>query len=464
MKITIPGPKPPANAVSVCDEIRKFYPRALLLVLAVRHKGVLENVRTVVLFGTGRLRVQPDKTVVDRPKTSRILLYRHMIENSADADAFVAAARSGTVNLPSSPFYVKYRLDSWWEGFLPQSSTDGSEGPSGTVSVWRRRRQATTPMVLGKPVTRTTIVSILEALPETSEYDWALLDPSADASALDGLDELYPIPVSLGINHQGNALNAVVTDPDGWLPQFKNASIRVDGWRFDLRQRSATIAIPGPGNYSIALHEPFTEGTLEAEGIPLDSFAVTYFGITQSVPPISGGSLPSVYDLAALAKRVRESKDKKGLFITDSSARGGAPIASDVQDLIAAKVSKHAPTTVDVIDTYVVDATAIRMIAGALPKGSVIRVACNKPSADGDFPALEVATGVRILRYKIPGSHMVHDRFMRIGDTVWLSGGSFKDLGQRYSVIAELTDLTVAHMVSAMFDLCYRGRIMAKSS
>jgi hypothetical protein len=324
-RVIVKGPAPPTSGESVVDTLRAHYSKALLLVLAARHDGRFENVRTVALYGSHRLNVAPDRVrIIPSARTVPEVLLCRRLMTATDMDAFISQAQSGSATLPSSAHTVSYRIDSWWEGFLAPSTREGHESPSGTTSIWRRRRQTHTPTVAGVVVDRTSLLGILEKLPVIDDVDWSLVDPRGDVSALDGLDELYPGQVSLQMRHQGTHLVATVEDRDSLLTGFGSATIRAEGRRFMLRQRAVSVDVSGPGTYTVPLIEPYTDVTLEADGIPLDAFSGTYFGITQSVPPMSGGSLPNVYALMEMRRRFEESAASSGDVVVDHRKRDEA--------------------------------------------------------------------------------------------------------------------------------------------
>src|SRR5580700_2159371 len=96
-RVTINGPPPPTDGVSVMDTLRPRFSRALLIVFAVRCDSRFENVRSVALYGSQRLNVAPDRLCITPAKGRRpeFLLYRRMMTDSADIDAFINDARSG---------------------------------------------------------------------------------------------------------------------------------------------------------------------------------------------------------------------------------------------------------------------------------------------------------------------------------------------------------------------------------
>jgi hypothetical protein len=311
--------------------------------------------------------------------------------------------------------------------------------------------------VAGVVVNRTSLVAILEKLPAIDDVDWSLVDPRGDVSALDGLDELYPGQVSLHMHHQGTHLLATVEDRDSWLPGFASATIRVEGRRFRLRQRAVSIAVPGPGTYTVPLSEPYTDVTLEADGIPLDAFSGTYIGITQSVPPMSGGSLPNVYTLIQMRRRFEESAASSEDVVIDHRKRDDAWVSAQLRRIVSAAVADASAAGVDILDPYEVTTKSLRVLAGPLPAGSVIRIGCNRSNADADLPSVESATGVRVERHRLPSGLALHDRYMRVGSSIWIVGASFNNLGGNFATVVGIRELPTLRQIADLFDECLSG-------
>lgn len=463
-RVIIEGPAPPTNGESVVDTLRPRYSKALLLVLAARHDGRFENVRTVALYGSHRLNVAPDRVrIIPSARTvPEVLLCRRLL-TASDMDAFISRAQSGSATLPSSAHTVNYRIDSWWEGFLAPSTREGHESPSGTTSIWRRRRQAHTPTVAGVVVDRTSLLGILEKLPAIDDVDWSLVDPRGDVSALDGLDELYPGQVRLQMRHQGTHLVATVEDPDSWLTGFASATIRVEGRRFTLRQRAVSVDVSGRGTYTVPLSEPYTDVTLEADGIPLDAFSGTYVGVTQSVPPMSGGSLPNVYSLTKMRLHFEESSASSEDVVIDHRKRDDAWVSSQLRRVVSVAGANASAPGVDILDKYEVTAKSLRALAGPLAAGSLIRIGCNGSNADSDFRSVESATGVRVERYRLPSGLALHDRYMRVGSSIWIVGASFNNLGANFATIVAIRELLTLRQIADLFDECLTGAPEATS-
>jgi len=146
MRITIPGLPPPEDARSACDTLRPRYSRAVILVLAAYNGNAYANLRTIVIYGTTRLRPGCDVSLTmpaEGPRQDCFLVRRTV--NAADADAFISQAITGSAAPPTTANDIGYRLESWWEEFLPRNSLDLRPSPSTTTSLWRRRRQPSKP-------------------------------------------------------------------------------------------------------------------------------------------------------------------------------------------------------------------------------------------------------------------------------------------------------------------------------
>jgi hypothetical protein len=274
------------------------------MVLAMRAGQGLENVRTLVVYGSSRLGPGPDRTRTIRAEGSRTeyFITRRTVDRRV-ADTFIESALKGSATPPSTAEPVRYRLEAWWEGLLPRGTLSGTHGPSISSSIWRRRRQPSIPGFLGSQLTMSNVASLVSRLPVFDEADWGLLDPRNDVSSFESLDELYPVPVRVHITHRGSSLSAVVSDVDCWLPALGGGHLRVEGYRFGLRQSAVIMPIPKDGKYDIPLHDPGAETLLEAKGIALDVSGGWFVGVTAVVSPISGGDLSSVAELNRIAER-----------------------------------------------------------------------------------------------------------------------------------------------------------------
>jgi hypothetical protein len=461
IQITIPGLPPPQNARSACDVLRPRYTRSTVLVLAARNGTALENLRTIVVFGSSRLRPGPDRTVIvdakgDQPECR---LIRRTVD-AAEAEAFSAQARGGTATPPTSAEVITYRLESWWEGLLPRNSLAGGRSPSSTLSVWRRRRQPTKPGMFGTELSKGTVRNLLSRVPALTEVDWELLNLRDDVAAFEALDEYYLIPVRIEARHRSSSIDVEVADPDGWLPAMNGGTLRTEGYRFGLRQTASTIQVQGAGHYVVPLNEPSTETVLEADGIALDVSGGWFIGAPQNVAPISGGILPDVLALSALADEwVRRDRERRDVVL-DPRARGTDPAASGrdaMRQVLSGLVGGIAPVSVDLVDPFHVTAEVLRTIATTVPYGSTIRLVCGEANDDADFAAVRRDTGVAVERYRAPDRIPQHDRFLRIGGRLWSIGTSFNHLGHCFSAILEVRDPVTFGEIGAVIDACLTG-------
>lgn len=274
------------------------------MVLATRGTAGWENLHTIVVYGSARLRPGPDRfrTIKAEGLRPEYFITRQTVDRGV-ANKFIEDAIKGSATPPSTAEPVRYRLEAWWEGLLPRGTLSGTHGPSISSSIWRRRRQPAIPGLLGSQLTMSNVASLVSRLPDLDEADWGLLDPRNDVSSFESLDELYPVPVRVHVTHRGSSLSAVVSDVDGWLPALGGGHLRVEGYRFGLRQSAVIMPIPKDGKYDIPLHDPGAETLLEAKGIALDVSGGWLVGVTAAVPPISGGDLSSVGELNRIAER-----------------------------------------------------------------------------------------------------------------------------------------------------------------
>jgi hypothetical protein len=428
---------------------------------------VLHNVRTIVVYGTDRLMPGRDRTksIPAQGACPEYLLIRSSI-SAADADAFVTNAQSGLATVPGTDVDVAYRLECWWEGLLPRGTLDGTSasGPSGTMSVWRRRRQSTVPELLGEPLTKAALFALVAKTPEDFDADFALLDMRDDVTSFEALDQYFPIPVRAGSKHRGSHITVTVTDPENWLRTFAAATIRVDGRRFGLRQSARTQQITGAGIYEIPVSESSAETALEADSILLDVSGGYFIGVPPSVPPISGGALP---DLAALeqVKSAWHARDDAYFdLVVDPRAQTADPSA-DGRDMMRRLISRHgasSPIMVDVVDPYVFEAAMLTVIATSLPRGSRIRIVCGASDMDVLFPGVLRSTGVYVERYAAPTISQ-HDRFLRMQGEVWSLGISLNRLGYCFSAILQLRDSRTVVALSDIIDACLVGLPVAHS-
>jgi hypothetical protein len=231
----------------------------------------------------------------------------------------------------------------------------------------------------------------------------------------------------------------------------------VEGRRFTLRQRAVSVDVSGPGTYDVPLSEPYTDVTLEADGIPLDSFSGTYLGVKQSVPPTSGGSLPNVYGLMEMRLRFEEASESSKDVVIDHRKRDDAWVSSQLRRVVSVAAASASVPGVDILDKYEVTAKSLRALAGSLAAGSVIRIGCNRSTADADFRSVESATGVRVERYRRPSGLVLHDRYMRICSSIWIVGASFNNLGANFATIVALRELLTLRQIADLFDECLTG-------
>jgi hypothetical protein len=445
--LKLPGVPPPQNARSACEFLRPRYTQAIILILAARTRGAFQNVRTVVSFGSSRLRPGPDREVrilAAHPCPAYILIRR--LVSAATVDAYIADAIAGVASPPNSSCRIGYRLESWWEGLLPRGAANGETSPSGTLSVWRRRRQPTTPSMFGKDLSRANVAYLLDRVPhlDDDDADWALLDVHGDVAAFQALDEYYPIPVRIDASHRSNFIEATVEDPQGWLPQFGGGTLRIEGFRFGLRQTSTSLPVPSANIYQISICEPTTQMVLEVNGVVLDGVDGGFIGVSDTAPPVTGGLLPNVFELTAIANSWRKRDRDRADVIVDPRKDGGDGKAYG-HEIIRTHVSRFVGTeraVIDLLDSWFVPKDMLLAVAGALPYGSTLRVVCNSPLVDAEFASVESATGVRIERYHV-AIVTLHDRFLRIGDRLWSLGTSLNQLGEALAVILEIRDPVV---------------------
>jgi len=391
IQITIPGVEPPKEPRSACDFLRPSYSRATVLVLATRGTAGWENLHTIVVYGSARLRPGPDRfrTIKAEGLRPEYFITRQTVDGGV-ANKFIEDAIKGSATPPSTAEPVRYRLEAWWEGLLPHEALSGTRGPSVSSSIWRRRRQPATPGLLGSPLTMSTVASLVSRLPNLDEADWALLDPRSDVSSFEALDELYPIPVRVRVTHRGISLSVVVSDADGWLPALGGANLRVEGYRFGLRQSASIMSIPSAGQYDIPLHDPSAETLLEANGIALDVSGGSFIGVTTVVPPISGGNLSSVVELNRVAERWHGPERDRLDIVLDPRYRGTDPAQTGrtaLERLLRSMAVPLKSTSVDIMDPYGVPTTMLRMVAESLPRGSTIRLVSRDNSSTPIFLA-----------------------------------------------------------------------------
>jgi hypothetical protein len=465
--VTIPGLDAPQDARSACDALRPRYASASILVLAARGPSMLQNVRTIVVYGTDRLLPGADRSTLIRAQGDRpeYLLLRASV-SAAEADAFVAYAQTGSVTVPGTSVDVAYRLESWWEGLLPRATLDGthSSGPSGTLSVWRRRRQPTIPGLLGEPLTTATLFALLAKTPQDLDADFALLEMRDDVTSFEALDQYFLVPARAGSKHRGSHISVTVIDPEAWLPTFGSATIRIDGRRFGLRQSARTRQITGAGTYEIPVSESAAETALEADGILLDVSGGYFIGVPPSVPPISGGPMPDLVGLEQVKAAWLARNDAYFDLVVDPRARSADP-AADGRDKMRRLVSRHGasgPITIDVVDPYAFDSAMLTVVASALPRGSTIRIVCAVSDMDALFPGILQSTSVHVERYAA-STIPQHDRFLRMQGAVWSIGISLNQLGRCFSAILEVRDSRTVVALSDIIDACVVGRPVAHS-
>lgn len=465
--INIPGLDPPQDARSACDALRIRYTRASILVLAASRSSIHENVRTIVVYGNDRLLPGGDRlTLIPvQGDCHEYLLIRASV-SAAEADKFVANARTGTAPVPGTSLDVAYRLESWWEGLLPRGTLDGkpAAGPSGTMSVWRRRHQPTVPGLLGESLTTATLFNLLAKIPHDLDADFALLDMRDDVTSFEALDQYFLIPVRARSKHRGSHVSVSVTDTEGWLPSFTAATIRVEGRRFGLRQSARIVQITGSGTYEIPVSESAAEIALEADGILLDVSGGYFIGVPPSVSPISGGIMPDLTRLERLASAWHARDDAYFDVVVDPRVRTADP-AADGRDIVRRLVSRHGasdPITIDIVDAYPFDSSMLGLIASALPRGSTIRIVYGGSNMDGLFTGILQSTGVRVERHAATTIPQ-HDRFLRMQGAVWSLGISLNHLGHRFSAILEVRDSRTVAVISDIIDACVAGQPVAQS-
>jgi hypothetical protein len=458
IELTLPGVEPPKEPRSSCDFLRPRYTKATVIVLARRASAGLENVRSIVVYGSSQLRPGPDRLQAIPAKGihPEYLIVRRTVDAGL-ADKFIAEAIKGLAAPPSTAQPVRYRLEGWWEGLLPRGPLSGPPGPSASSSIWRRRRQPAIPGLLGTPVTMSTVASLVSRLPVLDEADWTLLDPRNDVSSFEALDELYPIPVWVHVTHRGSFMSAVVSDPQGWLPALGGGNLRVEGHRFGLRQSAFMMPIPKAGTYDIPLHDPAAETLLEAKGIALDMSGGWFVGVEAVVPPISGGDLSSVYELNRTAERWHGRARERLDVVFDPRRRGENPepvARAALQHMLRSVAVPPKPASVDVMDPYDVPTAVLRAMAEVLPRGSTIRIIGGTGSFDADFPTVALSTGVSVSRYTpVPGISP-HDRFLRIDGRLWSMGTSFNSVGHDFHAILEVRDPVTFGEIASVLDAC----------
>ncbi len=428
------------------------------MVLALRGSHGLENVRTIIVYGSANLRPGPDRLKAIPAEGSRpeYLIMRRSVDANL-ADKFIQDAINGSVTPPSTAEPVRYRLEGWWEGLLPRGTLAGIHGPSISSSIWRRRRQPALPGLSGTSLTMSTVASLASRLPVLDEADWTLLDPRNDVSSFEALEEFYPVPVWVHVTHRGGFLSAIVSDPQGWLPALGGGNLRVEGYRFGLRQSAFMMAVPKAGTYNIPLHDPAAETLLEARGIALDVSGGSFIGVTSVVPPISGGNLSSVPELTRIAERWHDRQRERLDIVLDPRYRGTDPrqtAGAALERLLRSVIDPLRSTTVDIMDPYAVPTWLLRRLAGLLPRGSTIRIISGDGSYDVDFPSVERSGGVGVRRYAPPPGIPLHDRFLRIGGHLWSVGASFNHLGYPLSAVLEVRDPVIFGQISSAVDVC----------
>jgi hypothetical protein len=424
------------------------------------------NLRTAIVYGSARLRPGPDRTqtVSANANAPEHLLIRRTVDAS-DADSFITAARTGVAQPPSSSYSIRYRLEAFWEGMLPRAGLTARGGPSQTVSTWRRRRQPQGPGLFGQTLVASSIARLMDRLPTLSEADWGLVDLRSQISALESLDELYPIPVKVRLRHQGDNLSAEIVDPDRWLPSVGGANLVVEGYRFGMRQSLAVIQAPEAGTYPIPMHDPAVEALLESQGIALDATGGWFVGATQSIPPISGGTLPDIAELTRLEETWSARSTQWSDAVLGPQARGADPTLTAqlaLQRLIRSAIGMNR-VTVDVVDPYAVPTTWLRIIAESIPQQSTVRIICGEDRFDADLPALGAQTRTRFERHTNPASIPLHDRFLRLGNRMWAVGTSFNNLGSAFSSILEIRDPVTFTTIAGIIDACLQGSPSATS-
>ena len=461
IQITVPGAAPPNEPRSACDFLRPRYTRASIMVLATRGSTGLENVRTIVVYGSDRLRPGRDRSRKIEAEGSHpeFFITRQTVDGQV-ADTYVKNAIEGSATPPSTAEPVQYRLEAWWEGLLSRGDLSGTRGPSISSSIWRRRCQPAIPRLFGSPLSMSTVASLVSRLPVLDEADWALLDPRSDVSSFESLDELYPVPVRVQVSHRGSFLSAVISDMQGWLPTLGGGNLRVEGYRFGLRQSAFTMSIPAAGKYDIPLHDPAAETLLEVKGIALDVSGGSFIGATAVVPPISGGDLSSVAELGRIAERWQDRIRERLDIVLDPRYRGTDPeqtARTALERLLRSVTVPLKSTSVDIMDPYAVPTTMLRTVADSLPRGSTIRIISFDESFDADFPAVALSTGVSVARYAPPPGIPLHDRFLRVGGHLWSVGTSFNHLGYVLSAILEVRDPVTLGEISSALEACLAG-------
>ena len=461
IQIALQGVTPPKEPRSSCDSLRSRYSKATVLVLATRTSVGLENLRTIVVYGSTRLRPGPDRFRTIKAEGSRpeYFITRQTVDGCV-ADTFIQNAVKGSATPPSTTEPVRYRLEAWWEGLLPREALSGAHGPSISSSIWRRRRQPAIPGFLDSPLTMSTVDFLVSRLPVLDEADWALLDPRNDVSSFEALDELYPIPVRVEVTHRGSFLSAVVSDVDGWLPALGGGNLRVEGYRFGLRQSASIIPIPKAGCYDIPLYDPAAETLLEANGIALDVSGGWFVGVTAVVPPISAGDLSSVDELNRIAERWHKREGERLDKVFDPRSRetnweNAARTA--LQRLLRSVTSPLKPTSLDIMDPYDVPTATLRAMAEVLPRGSTIRIIGGNGGFDADFPAVALSTGVSVRRYTSLSGIRLHDRFLRVDNHLWSVGTSFNSVGHDFSAILEVRDPVTFGEIASVLDAFLAG-------
>ncbi len=460
--VPVPGLSPPANVRSACDSLRGRFTKAVILALAAKSDDGLVNLRTAVVYGSARLRPGPGpdaNEVSANANAPEHLLIRRTVDAS-DADSFIAAARAGVAQAPSSSYSIGYRLEAFWEGMLPRPGLTARDGPSQTVSTWRRRRQPQNPGLFGQTLVASNITNLINRLPVLAEADWGPVDLRSQISALESLDELYPIPVKVHLKHQGDNLSAEIVDPDRWLQSLGGANLIVEGYRFGMRQSLAVLEAPEAGTYPIPMHDPAVEALLESQGIALDITGGWFIGATQSIPPISGGTLPDIVELARLEETWSTRSSQWSDAVLDPQSRGADATLTArlaLQRLIRSATGMNR-VTVDIVDPYAVPATWLRIIAEAIPQQSTVRIVCGDDRFDADLPALGTQTNTRFERHKNPTSIPLHDRFLRLGNRMWAVGTSFNNLGWDFSSILEIRDPVTFTTIAGIIDACSAGR------
>jgi hypothetical protein len=131
--------------------------------------------------------------------------------------------------------------------------------------------------------------------------------------------------------------------------------------------------------------------------------------------------------------------------------------------IVSAAAADASASGVDILDPYEVTAKSLRALAGPLAAGSVIRIGCNKSSADADLRSVESASGVRVERYRLPSGLALHDRYMRVGSSIWIVGASFNNLGANFATVVGLRELLTLGQIADLFDECLTGAPEATS-